>query len=170
MPIYERIGKRGKSYYVFWYEGPRLRAKSFKDKEEANIYSDLKNSYKYRKPDELSEFPKVITLPLQVIKKITGIYFLCKNKQIVYIGKSINIISRISTHSQVMEGEFDSVFYIEVPECYIHEIEQELIHSFDPKLNNGFGARNRGEFTKEDHKNLLQKMERIIYVTQTQKN
>jgi len=72
-----------------------------------------------------------------VINKIneSGIYFLCKNKEIVYIGKSLNITQRIGIHLFENEKDFDEVFYILYKKNTLDIIEFSLIRHFQPKYN-----------------------------------
>jgi len=61
------------------------------------------------------------------------IYFLCKNDEVVYIGKSINLSSRLGTH--ITLKDFDRVFYMNVPAMYLDLQEVEMIDLYQPKLN-----------------------------------
>ena len=70
----------------------------------------------------------------------TGIYFLIKEKKIVYIGQSINIFTRIMTHAKYKK--FDSYSYILCDESILDKLESLYIHVYQPELN-GFVAEGR---------------------------
>lgn len=60
-----------------------------------------------------------------------GIYFLFSNNELVYVGQSTNIYSRLGNHNK----DFDEIAAIEVPQQHLKAIEYGLIAAFDPKLN-----------------------------------
>lgn len=63
------------------------------------------------------------------------VYFLCINKECVYIGQTTRLQSRIAGHRRNPRMTFDSVFFIHVdPECRI-STEHEWIASIKPRLN-----------------------------------
>lgn len=66
-------------------------------------------------------------------KKIECIYFLIKNKEIVYIWKTKDFYERISMHARFKE--FDSYYFIETPEEKQSELENFYIIKFNPKHN-----------------------------------
>jgi len=65
--------------------------------------------------------------------KSSGVYFLIKDDEIIYVGQSRNIIYRIGVHSRKVE--FDSFSYIEVDEELLSIVEQSFIKRFNPRLN-----------------------------------
>ncbi len=66
---------------------------------------------------------------------LCGVYFLFTHRELVYIGQSINIRSRIAGHQQNSKIDFDSVFFIEVDADKLIEIENDYIIRYDPKYN-----------------------------------
>ena len=67
-----------------------------------------------------------------------GVYFLIKNKKIIYVGKSGNVIRRIGRHIGDGKKNFDAVTYIEIPDRYIadtNHIELSYIQKIKPKEN-----------------------------------
>ena len=68
----------------------------------------------------------------QPVHRISGIYFLFKGEELVYIGQSINIMGRINNHNI---DEWDSYSYTEVPRWNLTTIEQQYIHKFKPRRN-----------------------------------
>lgn len=68
------------------------------------------------------------------IKPVTGIYFLYKNKKLIYIGMSIDIHRRVSNHPH----KFDAIKYINCPKFNYWQLkilEDSLITKYKPKLN-----------------------------------
>ena len=70
----------------------------------------------------------------------TGIYFLIKEKKIVYIGQSTNIFTRITTHAKYKK--FDSYSYIPCDQSILDKLESLYIHVYQPELN-GFLSEGR---------------------------
>ena len=75
--------------------------------------------------EDLIEFP--ICTP-------SCIYFLLDNIEIVYIGQSINLASRISQHMLVKD--FNKVLYLPVPQENLLSVERFFIEHLTPKYNN----------------------------------
>ena len=63
----------------------------------------------------------------------SGIYFLCQDKKVVYIGQSKDVTTRVNAHTN--SKEFDSVTAMLVPEELLDEVEQYWIKRVKPKLN-----------------------------------
>lgn len=69
----------------------------------------------------------------------TGIYFLVLNREIVYIGQSVDILHRISRHRR--EGrEFDSYSYLLCDQSKLDELEEKYIVALMPWQNKTFGG------------------------------
>ena len=83
--------------------------------------------------DELNKIAKHILV--SEIDMNSNIYFLSFNNEIVYIGKSVNLFSRISGHLVEDVKMFDKVYYIKVQNSYLNKIELACIRYFQPKLN-----------------------------------
>lgn len=63
----------------------------------------------------------------------TGIYFLCRDGCVLYVGQSINISMRIADHAR--RYEFDSAYYLPCPIHELNDLEAALIRSLRPTLN-----------------------------------
>ncbi len=88
-------------------------------------------------------------LPKNAIKLLRGIYFLYRGEDLVYIGCSGNIQTRIYQH--LFDKEFDSYKYIEIGgNINLEEIERQLITKHKPIYN----------FTHNNGKNSLRPKER----------
>lgn len=68
-----------------------------------------------------------------IFENKTGIYFLIKDNEIVYVGQSTQFYTKLSSH--VNNKDFDSYFIIEVPEEQLTEYEVEYIIKFNPIYN-----------------------------------
>lgn len=63
----------------------------------------------------------------------TCVYFLCLGGDVVYVGQTVNLPSRLHTHSGVKE--FDRVFYLPVPRSDLDLVETSFIKFLQPRLN-----------------------------------
>jgi hypothetical protein len=63
----------------------------------------------------------------------TGIYFLCRDGVLLYVGQSINAYARVAEHTKYRE--FDSAFFLPWPADDLNRIEAALIRTLTPPLN-----------------------------------
>jgi hypothetical protein len=63
------------------------------------------------------------------------VYFLCLEGEVVYVGQSKNIHSRIRTHARDNVKVFDEVFTLAVPEEECLHVESHFIVRLQPKYN-----------------------------------
>ena len=86
---------------------------------------------------------KRLLLPHEIIEfaipwsKQIGIYFLINTNEIVYVGQSIDIFSRISQHKN---KNFTHFVYINCLEHQLDKLESIYIHFLQP-VGNGFASR-----------------------------
>jgi excisionase family DNA binding protein len=66
-------------------------------------------------------------------KILCGIYFLINENDVVYIGQSVNIHSRIAQHKN--SKTFDKFSYIECEKSELSHLEVKYIKKFKPKYN-----------------------------------
>lgn len=64
-----------------------------------------------------------------------GVYFLCLKNEVVYVGQSINVPARVSTHNAENTKQFDKVFFLRVPKSELLAAEAQFIDALKPKLN-----------------------------------
>ena len=64
---------------------------------------------------------------------IPGVYFLCHNKKVVYVGQSAKLPGRVGAH--VGDKTFDTVWFIRIPKSDLDYVEGELIRTLRPKYN-----------------------------------
>ena len=129
-------------------------------KEEEQVVKDQALNIKYRIAElnkELGEleFKKLIVnfnfgldnyklpYPEHILKKAKpinswgGVYFLIKESDIVYVGQSVNVFSRLQQH--MSEKDFDKFTYLPLPKLYFDKVESFYIHMLRPKLNGKLG-------------------------------
>lgn len=78
---------------------------------------------------------QIQNLPRYKAKTICGVYFLFQNNEIVYIGSSMNIETRLQTHKNENKKIFESYSFIEFPVEQILEKELEYFLLYKPKYN-----------------------------------
>ena len=85
-------------------------------------------------PKKLHFVKELIKVPVdEVVRKEWIVYFLCYQKEVVYVGKSSNLLSRLGSHKK--DKVFDEVYCIEVKAENVDEIENHYIDKFMPKYN-----------------------------------
>jgi hypothetical protein len=84
-------------------------------------------------PSSLSLIRDLKKIPLSFFETPPGVYFLCKDDEIVYIGQARNVSSRVMSHFK--EKEFDSIFYINCHISQLCPLEKALIRYYKPALN-----------------------------------
>jgi hypothetical protein len=62
-----------------------------------------------------------------------GVYFLIDNDEVVYVGQSVNIFSRISQHK--IDKKFDRYAFIPCSKENLDKLESLYIHFLRPRLN-----------------------------------
>lgn len=63
------------------------------------------------------------------------IYFLCRDKKVVYVGKTTMLPIRVNNHVMQMNKIFDEVCFLEVEEEILRETEKSFIEHFNPEYN-----------------------------------
>lgn len=67
--------------------------------------------------------------------RIAGIYFLLRDNDVVYVGRSTNIMVRLSHHRFEATKEFNRIFVIECPVAHMDRLERLYIDKFQPTYN-----------------------------------
>ena len=78
----------------------------------------------------------------------TGVYFLFDDDEIVYVGKSVNILSRVTTHINEGQKVFNKVRYIKYDRDFLDDIEMLYIKLLKPKYNGTYKHANDGRITE----------------------
>lgn len=66
---------------------------------------------------------------------VTGVYFLAKGGEVVYVGQSMNVFKRIASHVESMD--VDGFCYIRCSPKLMDTLESIYIHFLQPKNNSG---------------------------------
>jgi excinuclease UvrABC nuclease subunit len=104
------------------------------------VHQEREDGY-YSSPPSESEIAKS---KQEIAQPTPGIYFLFDGDEIVYIGKSINIESRVVNHRGQGEKEFDSYSFVEVhDELLRNHLEAYYIYTVSPKYNSVVPPNNR---------------------------
>lgn len=74
-----------------------------------------------------------------------GIYFLLKDDEIVYIGQSVAVETRLGSHLAERKKEFNRWFWIPCPQQNLLWVEAHFIKRFKPKYNKEAGPGFRGK-------------------------
>ncbi len=80
----------------------------------------------------------MITIDLKSVPKESGVYFMKENETYLYIGKSINLRDRLSSHPRIrqfVDKKVDITFEL-FPIKEINEVEKEYISKYNPIFNN----------------------------------
>lgn len=64
----------------------------------------------------------------------SGVYFLIRDDQVVYVGQAVDVHARVSTHGRNWK-QFDSYTYIPCEHDRLDEVERHYIRLFQPELN-----------------------------------
>lgn len=75
----------------------------------------------------------------QPMPPLCGVYFLVHRGHVVYVGQSVNIVSRIAAHT---DKRFDAVAYLPCSRDQLDVIESMYIHMLRPALNGRLTGRN----------------------------
>jgi hypothetical protein len=73
--------------------------------------------------------------PINTSKPVCGVYFLLDDAEVVYVGQSINIMSRIATHASEGIKEFNRWCYLTAKRADLTELESFYIVLLRPKYN-----------------------------------
>lgn len=63
---------------------------------------------------------------------LSGVYFLIDGNEVVYVGQSVNVFSRINSHK---DKKFDRYAYVNCDQSMMDRLESLYIHFLQPKLN-----------------------------------
>ena len=87
----------------------------------------------YKIPSCIAGIDGIIEANLTTV--FSGVYFLCKNNEIVYVGQAQSVSNRVGNHCGDGVKDFDSAFCIPVSISLLNAVEQYYIKAFLPKYN-----------------------------------
>lgn len=116
-------------------------------------------------PSCISKVPNLHQVNLGMYS--SGIYFLCDNEQVVYVGQSANIAQRVKTHIDVKN--FDRVYALPVVVSELNNVEAAFIKYLQPKYNAWIACKTEESGMKKSSpcatKNLHQVFEQLNFKT-----
>ena len=92
-------------------------------KERINDYQNV--------PEQLRQIPGLFDISGEMRR--SGIYFLCQDNELLYVGQSVSVSARISSHHH--EGKFNRVIFMPWPPDDLNSVEGALIRALRPPLN-----------------------------------
>lgn len=78
--------------------------------------------------------------PTEIVRRslpadhLSGVYFLLKADEVVYVGQSVNMYRRVEAH-RLQGKDFDRVTYLPAREEVLRELEMVYIHLYRPAQN-----------------------------------
>jgi hypothetical protein len=119
------------------------RTKSFNEKRSKEsvkeiLYKQNTNTKQEFNREIYTKFNLQDVIKLSKDNVVAFVYFLIKDNELVYVGKSNNrLLERLSRH--LMEKDFDDVYYKPfINSEYASKTERQLITKYKPKLNKEF--------------------------------
>lgn len=128
LPVFSRIKQNKKQTLKKKDYQPHYIKNNFtSDNEGSYIVSQMPNNAFHTSKEH------IISCKNDLIDNDYAVYFLIKGGEIVYIGQSNEILTRVNVHRR--DKDFDSFSYIIVDKGTVNEIEMMYINYFNPKYN-----------------------------------
>jgi hypothetical protein len=108
----------------------RVNGKALPQQIIVSVAKDRIDDYR-NVPEGLRQIPGLVDITGEMRR--SGIYFLCDGNELLYIGQSVSVSSRISTHHH--EGKFNRVIFMAWPPDDLNDVEGALIRALNPPLN-----------------------------------
>jgi len=102
-------------------------------------------------PAQLQSIPNLQQIPLSPDSRRQGIYFLCRNGKVVYVGQSVCVFARIGNH--LSTKDFDSAYFVQVPVDDLDTTEWAYIDQLGPEYNSPDEKRLRRKKTSKPDPN-----------------
>lgn len=84
-------------------------------------------------PAEISALPGLLQMPIERVSP--GVYFLCHQGKVVYVGQSVSVSQRVCNHALEGVKKFDSIYFINVPAFALDDVEGAFIRLLKPQYN-----------------------------------
>jgi Bacteriophage lambda integrase, Arm DNA-binding domain len=123
-----KISEREAIGYATWANSQTAEA------ETAELVARVRKPHDFVDAKGLLE-AQFITDKAMSFDRICGIYFLLLDAEIVYIGKSTSVMTRLANHKFQAEKEFNRVFVLECLPSALDRMERLYISKFSPKYN-----------------------------------
>lgn len=126
-------------------DGVRKSA-TFKTKSEAILWAETAKAEMKQKSSHASDDftpPHLKTAHKHLVisgaskwgSQFSGVYFLIHDNDVVYVGESLNVYSRINTHALDKDKTFTHYYVIFCPPEHRKELEKSYIKDFSPVYN-----------------------------------
>jgi hypothetical protein len=73
-------------------------------------------------------------------EKSSGVYFLVQDQEVVYVGQSVNVYSRIAQH---VDKKFDKYAFVPCEAELLDRLESLYIHTLKPRFNGNFNKQEK---------------------------
>ncbi len=161
------IAPHGDKWRAQFFKNGVRASKVFNTENEAKLWVDLKERTMVSKgsqfiPTEklsIAQTKLLSSIPSRVLNAIAnvphdlnevldaampigtamGVYFLIKDKEVVYVGQSIDIYGRLSKH-RADGRDFDSFAFIQCEKALLNDLESLYISAFVPFMNSSLGS------------------------------
>lgn len=107
-----------------------------------------------RKLQKELHLPTPHSLDRQKPQVISGVYFLFHGNQLVYVGQSVDVISRVHNHRVENIKKFTNFAHFECNRKMMDEIEKFYIYKFQPRYNIIHKGNDGWIFYQEDKKGV----------------
>lgn len=81
-------------------------------------------------------------MPIGQEADCSGVYFLTRGKEIVYVGQATSVVNRVPAH--IADKVFDRVLYLPLPRAELNTAERTFIEALKPKYNKSVGPAKDG--------------------------
>ena len=70
------------------------------------------------------------------LRPIIGVYIICDQMTVLYVGQSVDVLSRVKHHKSIYHRSRSTVYVVRCPEYQLNELEGALIRALEP-IHNG---------------------------------
>ena len=133
-------------HYIVDNNGVFFKSREIKDwifenliqKKEGKIIGQIRVVCAAAKP---TEKPPLSIQNIEQLQQIPphdyqpGVYFLCENDEVVYVGQSVAPSARVAAHRFQGKKSFDRAYLLPVPQSELNDVEARMIKLLEPKLN-----------------------------------
>lgn len=99
-------------------------------------------------PTTISAIGSLLHIPVTAI--CPGIYFLCQDDEVVYVGQAVSVLARIACHigENLKEFDHERIYFLPCPREHLSEVERQWIQELKPKYNRaGLPRKHPSEYT-----------------------
>ena len=108
------------------------------DRSEWNVKSVKLTPSAWGVFDHADAIPFDKVLPVRVsirALRVSGVYFLCGGRRVFYVGQSVNVLSRLTSHVSTYGGQITSIYTLKTPIDQLDAYEGFYIRLLMPEKN-----------------------------------